>query len=925
MKLFTNKKVWSKIIVILIFLLLFQFVSVRPVHATNDTIEFAGKLMSPIMSLVITLSDGVMGLIHSSIMGQDEALLEIDLDSSVWEILGWVVIGILVVAACVAFCVLCPGGIAVIIGGVAKILVAGVIGAAIWSGVSDGLDKVKAASYAKENLPDTLYLPTYTISPEEIFTGKILLFDVDFFNNSQIEIKEHKSPRKSKEKDKYLNENNEEVSDAKDAAMDVDYYYYIDDDGKEVKTSKQNMAQDLRGIISKWYVSLRNIALVGMMIVLIYIGIRMILSTIASDKAKYKQMLQDWFMALLLLFLMHYIMAFSVEIVKKVTDIISTSVGKDGFISVIPDDEHNKMSKFIEDAGMSDYLQESNGVKYLYYPTDMLGFVRIRAELANWGTEYIGYGICFVILVMFTLFFVFTYIKRVIYMAFLTIIAPLVAFTYPIDKIKDGSAQGFDKWFKEYIFNLLIQPLHLILYYILITSAFSLASTNIIYSLIALGFMMPAEKLLRGFFGFEKAHTPGLLAGPAGAALTMSAMNSLANKGKKALGGGNESNKGNSNNANSSSSDETRKPRMNESVNEASVYGDSEDNTNSINQKQAGDDINNNNSEQPLLDAYDEKFGTDEWDASERDAMARELNSGEENKLSAEEYEDELRRAGLSEDEIREEMKSFNKQEKDKQDNNSSIKQDKLTPYQKPKRKLKAKAKRFARAEGKKLAIKGLNTAKRLPRNSIRFAGNIAGGAIGGTIGLAAGIVSGDPNKAFQYTTAGSAAVKSIVSKYANNIPTIGKIDNADTKYQEVMNNRRYEDLQRDDYFKEKRKEVKKALKKNFDKEEVDKRMNDGTADRYIEEGISANDMVAAELMRKEDPTLGIDKTILTVKNANAIGNNYKGPDAKEWENHLASNIQEKAGRNVDFAKKEAKATMGRIAKYNKVKKSIYK
>ena len=40
-------------------------------------------------------------------------------------------------------------------------------------------------------------------------------------------------------------------------------------------------------------------------------------------------------------------------------------------------------------------------------------------------------------------------------MAFLTIIAPLVALTYPIDKINDGKAQAFNMWFKEYIFNLL--------------------------------------------------------------------------------------------------------------------------------------------------------------------------------------------------------------------------------------------------------------------------------------------------------------------------------------------------------------------------------------------------------------------------------------------------------------------------------------
>ena len=33
-------------------------------------------------------------------------------------------------------------------------------------------------------------------------------------------------------------------------------------------------------------------------------------------------------------------------------------------------------------------------------------------------------------------------------MAFLTLIAPIVAFTYPIDKMADGQAQGFDMWVK---------------------------------------------------------------------------------------------------------------------------------------------------------------------------------------------------------------------------------------------------------------------------------------------------------------------------------------------------------------------------------------------------------------------------------------------------------------------------------------------
>lgn len=58
-----------------------------------------------------------------------------------------------------------------------------------------------------------------------------------------------------------------------------------------------------------------------------YVGIRITLSSISSDKAKYKQMLMDWAVALCLVFLMHYIMAFSVTINEKIIKAISAISG----------------------------------------------------------------------------------------------------------------------------------------------------------------------------------------------------------------------------------------------------------------------------------------------------------------------------------------------------------------------------------------------------------------------------------------------------------------------------------------------------------------------------------------------------------------------------------------------------------------------
>ena len=159
-------------------------------------------------------------------------------------------------------------------------------------------------------------------------------------------------------------------------------------------------------------------------------------------------------------------------------------------------------------------------------------------------------------------------------MAFLTLIAPMVALTYCIDKLNDGQAQGFNKWFKEYIFNLLIQPMHLLLYYILVTSAFELASTNVIYSIVAIGFMIPAEKLLRSLFGFEKAHTPPAM-GPAGAMMASSALTSLLHKGPKGNGEGKNGGAG----ENDSNSD--RVPMRRDEVNPITAFlNDGETNDN---------------------------------------------------------------------------------------------------------------------------------------------------------------------------------------------------------------------------------------------------------------------------------------------------------------------------------------------------------
>ena len=90
-------------------------------------------------------------------------------------------------------------------------------------------------------------------------------------------------------------------------------------------------------------------------------------------------------------------------------------------------------------------------------------------------------------------------------MAILTLVAPLVAMMYPLDKKGGGKARGFDFWLKEYIYTALLQPVHLLLYNLLIGTAVQISVKNPIYAIIALFFMANAEKMFKKIFGFGRA------------------------------------------------------------------------------------------------------------------------------------------------------------------------------------------------------------------------------------------------------------------------------------------------------------------------------------------------------------------------------------------------------------------------------------
>lgn len=522
MKFYTEKTITNKIIIALVIVTLLNFIC-----PNISSASIGGILFGPIKDLLLVIADGVMSIVQAMIYGTNLSVSFLTIKhKDAWKPTAAGIISGIVTAVALVAAVVATGGLALGIIGT-------IIGIAATSfGVGYVVTQVNANA-----IPPTFKLPIFLLTPEAMFANEVPLLDVNFFSETRDGL----------------------ITDADGNK----YIETITQTGQKIKM--KSTALELRPTISKWYFALRNLAIVALLSILVYIGIRILISSSADDKAKYKQRMVDWLVAMCLLFFMHYIMAFAVKMTEEIIKAVN-SVNDPYYITF--GDSDSKLKDYKYEAGSGDsegeyifnvsdglgktlhdnnIITDYNGKYIFMWPTNLMGRARIELQLEptedltedDIETRQFGYTVIYLALVMYTILFLFRYLKRVMMLAFLTIIAPLMAMTYPLDKLQDGSAQGFNTWLKEYIFNLLIQPVHLILYTVLIGASMDLIADNIVFALAALGFILQAEKILRKFFGFEKAST--VAGGSAlGGALAMQGINQMS----KLLGKGGKGGKG---------------------------------------------------------------------------------------------------------------------------------------------------------------------------------------------------------------------------------------------------------------------------------------------------------------------------------------------------------------------------------------------
>lgn len=162
----------------------------------------------------------------------------------------------------------------------------------------------------------------------------------------------------------------------------------------------------IKGVITKIYGTIFGVAISFFSIAVLIMGIKIAISTIASDKAKYKQALWDWLLGLVLLFTIHIFISFvfylNEELVKVASGIATTSLEEATYKNNIKIDTANEsaeanaqetMENFVDQMKNTDWydvqFRWDGDFKMMSHPGSAL--IKWRITPSEWTKDANGY------------------------------------------------------------------------------------------------------------------------------------------------------------------------------------------------------------------------------------------------------------------------------------------------------------------------------------------------------------------------------------------------------------------------------------------------------------------------------------------------------------------------------------------------------
>ncbi len=229
----------------------------------------------------------------------------------------------------------------------------------------------------------------------------------------------------------------------------------------------------IRNLVANIYMAIRQVSIIGLLIVLIYIGIRIATSTVSEQKAEYKKKLVSWGIAFFIVFGMHYFLVIVMKINEILVDILR-NIG-------------TNLASSISGGAYFDLAQAMRELTYL-------------PDIAKSAVAMVMY----MVMIYYLIKFILIYFKRLFITVILIILGPFIGIKYAVDKIRFNKSSSLSTWGKEYIFSVGTQTIHALVYTIFIGITYKIVLTSDVAQMavcmlafLFFRFMTTAETMLR--------------------------------------------------------------------------------------------------------------------------------------------------------------------------------------------------------------------------------------------------------------------------------------------------------------------------------------------------------------------------------------------------------------------------------------------
>lgn len=263
--------------------------------------------------------------------------------------------------------------------------------------------------------------------------------------------------------------------------------------------AKNALVSSFSNVIKNTFESFRIIAIAIFIVAAMIIGIKLAVSSLAAEKAKYKQAIMYWITGIIILTVLKYIISAIfiineeiVEIAFRTQDSIAFQVPTAEAIPVI--------GTFIKSIRELFTNKEYLTVSVPGY----LGFF-LRYLLQGLGGNLLSSIIAFIVMGQ-TITLLIAYIKRMVLCVMLAVASPLIVAVDTINKSVGKQGNLFNNWFKNFTLTVMMQSFHAMVLVVILKILSSVEANSMRESLIAIIMttgLVKFEKMFKKLFGID--------------------------------------------------------------------------------------------------------------------------------------------------------------------------------------------------------------------------------------------------------------------------------------------------------------------------------------------------------------------------------------------------------------------------------------